>query len=170
MTEQSIYRASVAEADLRPFMAQFPTGVSIVTSVTSGGEPIGMTCTSLCSVSLHPPVLLVSMRAASPTLDALLHSGIFSLNLLNRAAQEAAMLFASGAPDRFSRVRWRQPFDNCGPHLFRDACAAADCRVIDRKSVGDHAVVFGEVTRVTSLTDEPPLLYGLRRYAAWTVN
>jgi flavin reductase (NADH) len=157
-------------SDLRPFMAQFPSGVAIVTSVAAGGEPIGMTCTSLCSVCLEPPVILISARAASPTLTAVLDSGIFSLNLLNRDAQQTAALFASGRLDRFDQVSWRRPLPTSGPHLFRDACTAADCRVLDRKVVGDHVVVFGEVLRITSLTDLPPLLYGLRQYAAWPVG
>jgi flavin reductase (DIM6/NTAB) family NADH-FMN oxidoreductase RutF len=170
MAEQPLYGISVVEADLRPFMARFPSGVAVVTSTAEDGKPIGMTCTSLCSVSLSPPVLLVSLRAASPTLTAMLRTGIFSLNLLDRDAQPTAALFASGLADRFSQVFWRQPLDTCGPHLFRDACTVADCQVVDRKVVGDHVVVFGQVARVTALTDLPPLLYGLRQYAAWPVD
>lgn len=165
--QQHLHAVGAADTDLRPFMAQFPSGVAILTSIADGGEPIGMTCTSLCSVSLRPPVLLVSIRAASPTLAAALDTGVFSLNLLDRDAGPTAALFASGKLDRFSRVPWRQPLATCGPHLFRDACVVADCEVVDRKSVADHVIVFGRVTRVTPLTGLPPLLYGLRRYAAW---
>lgn len=170
MTEGDSRGTSVADADLRPFMARFPSGVAVVTSMAAAGDPIGMTCTSLCSVTLDPPVLLVSIRAASPTLAAIFGTGVFSLNLLDRDAQPTAALFASGAPDRFSRVSWRRPLDTCGPHLYRDACTVADCQVVDRKAVGDHVLVFGRVIRVTSLTGLPPLLYGLRRYAVWPVG
>lgn len=158
---------STTEADLRPFMARFPTGVAVVTSMAADGEPIGMTCTSLCSVSLRPPVLLVSIRTASPTLAAVLGTEIFSVNLLDADAQPTADLFASGLRDRFSRVEWRQSLASSGPHLFRDSSAAADCQVVGSKAMGDHVVVFGQVTRVTPLTGMPPLLHGLRQYTAW---
>lgn len=170
MSEQHPYGTNVAEADLRPFMAGFPSGVTIVTSVADDGKPIGMTCTSMCSVSLRPPILLVCLRDASPTLAAVLCAGSFSLNLLDRDAQPIAALFASGMRDRFSRVLWRQPLASSGPHLFRDACAVADCQVVDTKAVGDHMVVFGRVERITPLTDMPPLLYGRRQYAAWPLD
>lgn len=166
MTEQATGQALTTAVDLRPFMARFPSGVSIVTAV-DGDIPWGMTCTSLCSVSLDPPVILVCLRQGSPTLGAILGSGAFSINLLAGDARATASLFASGAPDRFGRVAWYQPYLPGGPHLIADAMAVADCLVTEHKQVGTHAVVFGEVLRVTSLRDAAPLLYGQRQFAVW---
>lgn len=156
----------VADLDLRPFMARFPTGVTVVTT-RDGGTPYGMTCSSLSSVSLSPPVVLVCLRGESPTLRAAVGSGAFSVNLLHDRGRATAALFASGAPDRFERVTWTQPDTLGGPHLVDDAHAVADCRLVDTKSVGDHVVLFGGVRAVTVLDDAAPLLYGMRRYATW---
>jgi flavin reductase (NADH) len=157
----------VTPGDFRLLMARFPTGVAIVTAMDPRGRPAGMTCSSLCSVSLDPPTLLVCLRRGSPTLESVLHGAGFTVNLVRADAQTTAELFASGAPDRFTQVRWHA--GPGGPHLPDDAHAIADCRVSQVAEAGDHTVVFGEVWRVTTCRDHSPrpLLYGLRRYARW---
>lgn len=153
--------------DFRSLMAAFPTGVSIVTAVSRDGTSRGMTCTSLCSVSLDPPVLLVCLRSASPTLDAVRESSLFAVNLLHSQSRPTAELFASGAPDRFERVAWHSREGAAGPHLTYSSHSIADCSVLSTQVVGDHTVVLGKVDVVTQLRSQQPLLYGMRRYASW---
>jgi flavin reductase (DIM6/NTAB) family NADH-FMN oxidoreductase RutF len=128
-----------------------------------------MTCSSICSVTLEPPTLLMCARSTSPTLAAMRRGGRFAVNLLHEAARNTAELFASGDPDRFDRVVWDLDLDCAGAHLRYDSHAVADCR-IDRPTVtaGDHVVVFGRVVRVTRCAGEWPLLYGHRRYRGWS--
>ncbi|MFD5749847.1 flavin reductase family protein [Streptomyces sp. NPDC127033] len=154
-------------ADIRPLMASFPSGVGVITAYAEDGSPWGMTCTSLCGVSLDPPVVLVCLGTASHTLKAVRSSGSFAVNLLHAQGRRTAELFASGAPDRFDRVIWRGGAGTAGPHLTEDARAVADCSVVGEQVVGDHAVVLGEVTAVRTVPRQPPLLYGLRRFSAW---
>jgi flavin reductase (NADH) len=153
-------------ADIRGLMSAFPTGVTIVTSTGPDGRAWGMTCTSMCSVSLDPPVLLVCLRCGSPTLEAVLSSGAFAVNLLHVQAQRTAELFASGAPDRFDRIVWHSK-EGTAPHLTHAAHTIADCSVISSQVVGDHNVVMGKVDVVTALRGQRPLLYGLRQYTQW---
>lgn len=153
--------------DIRPLMSGFPTGVAIVTALASDGTPWGMTCTSICSVSLDPPILAVCLRCGSPTLDAVLASRSFAMNLLHDQAQRSAELFASGAPDRFDELAWTAGHCDAGPHLIDSAHTIADCAVADDLVVGDHTVVLGEVSQVHQLRAPRPLLYGMRRYGFW---
>lgn len=153
--------------DIRPFMATFPTGVSVITAMGADGNPWGMTCTSLCSVTLEPPTLLACLRRGSPTLEAVLASGAFALNLLHDGARPTAELFASGAPDRFAQAVWRISVTCKGPHLIEAAHVIADCRVTNTEIVGSHVVVFGEVCQITRKSEALPLLYGFRRYMRW---
>lgn len=148
-------------------MRGFPTGVSVVTATDQAGRPWGMTCSSVCSVTLEPPTLLVCLRLESPTLEAMLSQGQFAVNLLHCDSQAVAELFASGRPDRYDHVRWRLRSGDAGPHLHDDAHAIADCRIRAPVPVGDHMVVFGEAYRVTQRSQCKPLLYGLRRFASW---
>jgi flavin reductase (DIM6/NTAB) family NADH-FMN oxidoreductase RutF len=150
--------------DFRALMARFPTGVAVVTTLDEHGAPRGMTVSSVCSVTLSPPTLLVCLRKGSPTLDAVLEQGRFTVNFLHGQAQTVAELFASGAPDRFDLIPWELPPDAGGPHLHEDAHSVADCRVSRTEHVGDHIVVFGEVFAVSERQDRAPLVYGLREY------
>ncbi|WP_369201218.1 flavin reductase family protein [Streptomyces sp. PU-14G] len=153
-------------AEFRSMMAALPAGVSVVTARDPDGRPWGMTCSSVAGVALDPPTLLVCLRQASPTLEAVLSSGVFAVNLLHDAARTAADLFASGDPERFERVEWSAGPESGGPHLTQSAHSVADCRVSGTVAVGDHFVVFGEIRHIeTHHEDQPrPLLYGLRRY------
>lgn len=158
----------VSGDNFRQLMAGFPTGVAVVTTSDAAMTPRGMTVSSVCSVALDPPTLLICLRNGSPTLEALLQRGTFAVNLLHDGGRETAQLFGSGAPDRFERTAWREDPDCGGPHLHEDAHATADCRVGATYAVGDHTVVFGEVFRVTDGAQQTPLLHGMRRYAAWS--
>jgi flavin reductase (DIM6/NTAB) family NADH-FMN oxidoreductase RutF len=163
--ETFIDETATTAVDLRPFMAHFPSGVTVVTAVADD-VPRGMTCNSLSSVSLAPPILLICLRRGSPTLDAVLSAGSFSINLLHGDSRSTAALFASGALDKFDRIDWR-PSTTGGLHLITDAFAVADCALVEQKPFGDHVVVFGEVLSVSSLNENPPLLYGQHRYEVW---
>ena len=167
MTESPTRDSTATGPRFRSMMSRFPSGVAIVAANGRGGEPWGMTCSSVCSVSLEPPTLLVCLRMGSPTLRAVLDSGCFSVNLLHERAQAAAELFASGNPNRFDLVRWERPATASGPHLVADAHTIADCRLDGSRQVGDHVVVFGEVSEISELPGHRPLLYGLREYHSW---
>ncbi|WBB56647.1 flavin reductase family protein [Verrucosispora sp. WMMD573] len=150
----------------RTFMSGFPTGVAVVTSVDAAGAPWGLTCSSLMSVTLEPPTLLVSLRVGSRTLAAIEDRGRFGVNLLHARGQRTAEVFAAGQPDRFHQVVWRPRGDDRLPWLVEDACGFAACIRSDVRVVGDHALVVGQVVEV-QYTADTPLLYGLRQYSTW---
>ncbi|WP_460705513.1 flavin reductase family protein [Myceligenerans halotolerans] len=152
---------------MREFMSGFPTGVAVVTTTSRDGEPYGLTCTSLTSVALDPPTLLVCLRQNSGgTLSVLLGRGAFAVNLLHDGATGTARLMSRTAADRFSDVRWN-PSPLLGlPWLEDDTHANAECRVSGTVARGDHTVVFGEVAG-TSKREGDPLLYGYRQFSSW---
>ncbi|HJQ03538.1 MAG TPA: flavin reductase family protein [Jatrophihabitans sp.] len=157
--------AAATVEQYRALMSAFPTGVAVVTASDESGHPFGMTCSSLTSVTLAPPVLLICLRLGSRTEATVRRRGAFAVNLLRSAAQATAELFAGPVGDRFARVPWAVSPSGL-PWLTRDAFAVADCVVIESIEVGDHAVLFGRVGCVLQ-RQAPPLLYGLRRFSAW---
>ncbi|CCH30883.1 flavin reductase family protein [Actinosynnema sp. NPDC047251] len=169
MTEPSTRSAALPDG-FRAMMRGFPSGVAVVTTTDLAGHPWGMTCSSVCSVDLDPPTLLVCLRSTGPTLAAILVRGGFAVNLLHEDARPTAEVFASGDPDRFDRVAWRLDQEAAGPHLEADAHAVADCRVGPTQVVGNHVVVFGEVLRITRRPDRHPLLYGQGGYRRWSTD
>ncbi len=161
------YAETVAVEHYRDLMSAFPTGVGVITTVDCAGEPRGLTCSSLASVTLDPPTLLVCLHSRSGTLDALCTRGAFLVNLLHAKGQRAAEVFSLPGGDRFARIAWLPSPGSGLPMLTGDAFAFAECRVAGTQVVGDHTVVFGEVASVRLEEGDVPLLYGLRRFSTW---
>jgi flavin reductase (DIM6/NTAB) family NADH-FMN oxidoreductase RutF len=153
-------------AGYRAVMSAFPTGVAVVTSTDRAGQPRGLTCNSLTSVTLTPPTLLVCIHTGSPTLAAIRDRGAFAVNLLHARARYAATIFASHDADRFAEIRWRAAPETGLPWLHADAFALAECRLAGATQVGDHLVVLGEVIAAHRYPGTP-LLYGLRHFTGW---
>lgn len=148
------------------FMSGFPTGIVVLTCIDGYGKPCGLTCSSLISVTLSPPTLLLSVHVRSPTLRAIHELGALAVNLLHARAREAAEVFSTPQADRFAMVSWLPRGRRGLPWLSDDACGWAECTVADVRTVSDHALVMGEVVDV-HYTADLPLLYGMRRYSAW---
>lgn len=161
--------AGALSADYRCLMSAFPTGVAVITAVDGGGRPHGLTCTSLTSVTLSPPTLLVCLDLRSGTLAATRHSGSFAVNLLHARARSAATVFSTAVADRFAEVSWQPSRWTGQPWLHRDAFAMAECVIVDTCVVGDHAVMYGEVVHVEHTVDVP-LLYGMRQFSDWPAD
>ena len=148
---------------MRELMTRFPSGVAVVTAVCADGRPCGMTCTSLASVCLSPPTLLVCLTSVSRTVAAACERGAFAVNLLRAESTHVADRFAAPGIDRFAGVRWRRSPAGL-PWLAADSTATADCNVSGALQVGDHTVLLGRLGEV-SLRSADPLLYGHRRYS-----
>lgn len=158
---------AVDAGEYRALMSAFPTGVAVVTATDDRGEPHGMTCTSLSSVTVTPPVLMICLNLGSGTLPAVLSSGRFAVNLLHARARRAAKIFSSDVPRRFDLTPWRPSSMLGTPWLADDAFALADCLVVETMTFGDHALVLGKVV-ATEQSRDIPLLYGLRRFSTWS--
>lgn len=167
--EPEVRAGSVSADEHRRLMSCFPTGVAVVSVLDEFGVPQGMTCTSLTSVSLCPPTLLVCLRRGSRTLAALRARRTFGVNLLHAHAQKVAELFSSPTPDRYHQVAW-QPFGPARVPLLTDAAfAIAECRFAGSTIRGDHEIILGVTTRIMHQTGTP-LLYGMKSFSAWSVD
>ncbi|QHY99235.1 Flavin reductase (NADPH) [Streptomyces sp. S4.7] len=163
--------AQPVDADAyRQFMSSFPTGVVVVTTVGPDGAPCGLTCSSMTSVSLAPPVLSICLGAWSGTLAALRAHGWFAVNLLDADGRSTAEQFAKRGVDHFQQVRWQASDVGDTPRLSEHVIGFAACRVMAMQTIGDHTVVFGEVVASDHAGPGRPLLYGLRQFTAWPVS
>lgn len=166
MTSASIPRqgTAVRRDVFRGFMAEHAAGVCVITTTTATGEPVGMTCSSLVSVAVEPPIVSVSLSRDSDTLQELLARRGFAVNLLHEGGVETARRFAAEGVERFAGVSWSTGTAGF-PWLHADANAVADCRVEQRVEIADHVIVLARVQRVRLLVSRPPLAYVRRRYA-----
>lgn len=128
---------------LRDAFGAFLTGVTVVTSWSEEGAPIGFTANSFTSVSLDPPLLLVCLAKTSRNCATLTSSKGFGVNILSESQKEVSNTFARPVEDRFAAVEWRK-----GPHgapVFADVAAWFDCASHDVVDAGDHVILIGRI-------------------------
>ena len=155
------YRDAVLDAvGFRDFMRCWPSGVVVVTAGPTR-RPSGCTVSAFLSVSLDPPLLLVSLHEHSRTLAAIVGRGSFGVNVLAWPQAELAARFAGPQPDRFTGVAQRA--DQPVP-LLRDALAVAVCDVHRLVPVADHVLVLGTVGWCERGATGQPLVYVDRGY------
>jgi len=149
------------QVDLNTFrsvMGSLPTGVSVVTSLTADGEPRGLTCSAVCSVSAAPPLLLACVKQPSATLEAIHQSSAFAVNFLSADMAETARTFASPVPERFEGVPWT-PGKRTGAPLLQSTVASAECVLTSSYLAGDHQVLIGRLVHGDVSTTRVPLAY-----------
>jgi flavin reductase (DIM6/NTAB) family NADH-FMN oxidoreductase RutF len=145
-------------AAFRHAMRAFSSGVAII-ACGEGEARAGCTATSLASLSLAPPTLIVCLARSSSTLIGLREAGAFSISLLAARHQALAYRFSghSGVHGsrRFDTAQWVTL--STGAPVLADAVTAFDClveEVIERHS---HAIVLGAVVSLKESVDEPVL-------------
>jgi flavin reductase (DIM6/NTAB) family NADH-FMN oxidoreductase RutF len=150
--------------ELRNVMRQWTTGVTIVTS--KDGELInGMTVNSFTSVSLNPPLVLVSLERGRRTHHLVLESRRFGITILGEGRQDLSDIFAGRVPDQDDRFAGLETFTlSTGAPLIAGGLAYLDCRVVATYEAGTHTVFIGEVMSARSASEGEPLVYFNRGY------
>jgi flavin reductase (DIM6/NTAB) family NADH-FMN oxidoreductase RutF len=155
---------SIDEKQFRQTMSQFASGVTVVTTQLDGVRH-GLTVSAFASLSLRPPLVLISIEKTVRTHDALSSAGMFGVSILSSAQEEISSRFASRIDDRFAGVSTST--GELGVPLIEGAIAWIECRITDRLPGGDHTIFVGEVVSA-QIHDGEPLLYfrsGYRRVA-----
>ncbi|HEY1665807.1 MAG TPA: flavin reductase family protein, partial [Trebonia sp.] len=84
----------------RDTLARVPTPVTVVTSHIDR-RPHGTTVSAFSSLSLEPPMILVSLDQNSDLLKIIEESGRFGVNVLASGQQSLATTFARKGDDKF---------------------------------------------------------------------
>ena len=145
----------------REILSRFASGVTVVTA-QSGDELFGMTVSAFCSVSLEPPLVLVSLSNDRPTTTLVEHAGWYGVNVLASDQAWLSERFAFTDPtQRFEGVDWA-PGPN-GTPLLAGTIGSLECEVAQIVPAGDHQVVIGRVMHAAT-TDGLPVVYTQRGY------
>ena len=157
----------VTASDFRNAMRQLTGGVSVITA-GRGRDISGMTVTSVSSLSVDPPALIVSVNRESSSWPLVKRYGFFGVNILTSDQLDIAERFTGkgglkGA-DRFAGARWTTRAS--GVPLLVGALAAIDCEVEDIVERHSHAIVIGRVLDVAVSARTAALAYWQGRYVA----
>jgi 3-hydroxy-9,10-secoandrosta-1,3,5(10)-triene-9,17-dione monooxygenase reductase component len=148
----------------RDLMGRWATGVSVVTAAADGADA-GLTVNSLVSVSLDPPSVLIGLMSDVDTLPVLERSRSFAVSVLAADQRAVSERFARPVPpaEKFRGLSVRR--GTTGAALIEGALAWIECRVTSVVPMHDHRMVLGEVVRVETGRDGPPLVFWRSGYA-----
>ncbi|MDT3395947.1 flavin reductase family protein [Streptomyces sp. B1866] len=162
----------MSEDAFRAALSRLAAGVVLVTAhdpeEAPRGEDAGMTATAFVSVSLDPPLVLVSVREGARMAELLERQPLWAVSVLAESQRHIAGRFAmkGRVSDRllFEDITWTRGAASGAP-LVGGALAVLECRTEQWVPAGDHVLVVGRVlTAATPTGDGGPLTYFRGRY------
>ncbi|GGU67377.1 reductase [Streptomyces albospinus] len=166
------HSVGVSDDEFRAALSRLAAGVVLITArdpdAGPRGEDVGMTATAFLSVSLDPPLVMVSVRNDSRMDDLLAQQPLWAVSVLSGHQRHVAGRFAMKG-----RISDRLLFEDIpsvrgeasGAPLVGGALATLECRTEQRVVAGDHTLVIGRVlATTTSDDDDGPLTYFRGKY------
>ncbi|WP_410642172.1 flavin reductase family protein [Amycolatopsis sp. lyj-346] len=150
------------QTGLREVMAQFATGVTVLTAGGEAGH--GMTANAFSSVSLEPPMVLCCVSRAARMHAAIVSAGSYAVNILAADQQDLSKYFADwrrpNGMAQFDSVNWT-PGTKTGAPLLGGALAWLECELAAVYEGGDHSIFLGRVlTSSRGPGDDALVFYG----------
>lgn len=141
----------------RDVMGKFATGVSVV-SFLAQGQPAGLTANAFTSVSLDPPLVLLSIRNQSRFFQSVALGDRYAISMLAHDQHPTSDHFGgrpgpSGGPDLHVHD---------GVPLVRDCVAWLIATAVDIHPAGDHRLVIGRVEQLDETASAPLVYFGGR--------
>jgi len=155
--------SEIDPSQFRQLLGRFATGVTILTTKTAEGRPLGMTANSLSSVSLHPPLISVCVDREAAMHEVILQAPEFVVNVLAGPQEALARRFSDKHEDRFDGIGYHLSPE--GLILLDGALAHVVCERYGTYLAGDHTILLGRVVGGAT-NDGRPLLYYRGGYAA----
>ncbi len=148
-----------ATADPRAFreaLGRFGTGVTVITCASAEG-PVGITANSFASLSLDPPLVLWSPAKSSGRYPFFMAAQQFAIHVLGAEQADVASGFAKRR-DAFDALDWTSG-ENGAP-VIAGCLSVLECNTVATHDGGDHTIVVGRVTRVTTQAGAPLMFFG----------
>jgi flavin reductase (DIM6/NTAB) family NADH-FMN oxidoreductase RutF len=124
-----------------------------------------MTVSSFTSLSLDPPLVLVSLEQITKTHRLVQQAGHFGVTILEENQKQISDRFAGRISEYRDRFDGLETFAMVsGAPMLAQGLAWLDCQVVVTYQAGNHTVFIGEVLAVKSRDTGQPLLYYNRDY------
>lgn len=156
----------ISADEFRRSLSCFATGIVIVTSLDSNGQPVGMTVDSFNSVSMDPPLVLWSLDLSAPSLPAFRTHSSFVVNVMSDQQLALCKVFAKSGADKFAGVNWKPGLD--GSPILPDTVATIECATYKQYEGGDHEIHLGQVM-ASRISDRHPLIYNRGQFGKFSL-
>lgn len=140
----------------RNALAQFATGVTVITTRLADGTFLGLTASSFNSVSLAPPLVLWSLSNTANSLPIFSGNSHYVINVLSASQIAVAKRFASRVGNRFDGVDFE--LSHAGNPILKGVSAWFECHNRSRYPEGDHVIFVGEVEHC-DVAPKPALVF-----------
>lgn len=158
---------AASPAYFRAAMRRLVGGVSVITA-GAGDDISGMTVSSVSSLSVDPPSLIVSINRASSSWPLLRQHRYFGVNILNADQADIAERFTGKdglkGVERFAGADWIERAS--GVRLLSGTLSAIECEAEDIIERHSHAIIIGRVLHVELSADDAALAYWQGNYMA----
>jgi flavin reductase len=150
--------------DLRELMRSWPHGVSVL-AIDNDGDRMGVTVSSLVSLSLDPPLVGISIGKQASCYELLRQAGGFAISMLGAGQERIARQFASSLPPI---VHWQGVEIREGQMapLIEGALGWIEAKTVAEHDVGDHTFFVGAVIVAEQGPSTSALVYRDREYHA----
>lgn len=148
-------------AHFRSVLSSFCSGVTVITAMLDG-EPVGMTCQSFFSLSLHPPLVAFSPGRTSTSYPRIREAGSFCINILAEGQAELCLGFSRSGADKWAGVSWTP--GPTGSPVLEGVQSWIDCTFEAEHEGGDHFITVGRVVALDA-SDRMPLLFYKGRWS-----
>ena len=149
--------------NFRHALGQFPTGVTVITTLDKEGNPIGATASSFNSVSMQPPLVLWSVGKNAYSAKIFEETEYFNVNVLSESQVDVSNTCAKQGTDKFAKIDYKSGIDGCP--ILNNTAACFECKTWKLYDGGDHIIVVGEVIKYQSNSDIKPLVFARGSYA-----
>ena len=136
----------------REALAHWASGVAVA-AVRDDGKVLATTVTAFLSVSVEPPLVLLSLGASAQILPFLALGTRFGVSILEVEQARLASVFADSYPVGVS------PFSVEGEPVVEGALVQLFCRVERIDSAGDHWLILARVERSEVGSGDPLVRY-----------
>jgi flavin reductase (DIM6/NTAB) family NADH-FMN oxidoreductase RutF len=142
----------------RSAMRRLSASVAVVV-VRSDDGPVGMAATSVTSLTIDPPALLVCVNRATSIHASLNPGAPLSVNLLSKHQSDVSAAFGGGLPhdQRFAIGSWQM--GSQGLPELAEAQANLACVVDTMLAYATHSIVIARVVEARISGEVAPLIY-----------
>lgn len=148
--------------EFRSALAQFPAGVTIVTSADARLNPLGVTVSAFSSLSLDPPLILVCLRRESRTTAAIRRRRAFAVHICTSEQASLARRFGADLVEKFDGFGYS--FNASGVPCLDDVGLRLECTLHSDLEGGDHIILVGHVQAAPQSKEFEPLVHARRSF------
>lgn len=145
--------------DLRALFGRFPTGVAVVSTLTSDRTPLGVTISSFNSVSLAPQMAVFSLTRSLHSTPGFAQNMDYGLSFLAEGQEDLAMKFARSGADKWADVALLEKAGDGAAPLLAGATGYLALRRHQLIEAGDHLMFLCEITRFCMGVAARPLVF-----------